>query len=119
MCYSLPFFSLVRWHHCHSLLRAKVTYNGLKHSCAACLPSAFVSQVDAFVREHLRPLERSGLITPEQRRWAAGKAAAKVMARHAHATSADFLLSEGASIRRLGEQYLERWRAGQERGSES
>jgi len=72
----------------------------------------FSMQVESFVREHLKPFERSGLITPEQRRWAAGKAATKVMSRHTDATSADFLLAEGASVRHLGEQYLKCWKQG-------
>ncbi|CAI5474681.1 unnamed protein product [Closterium sp. Yama58-4] len=65
-----------------------------------------LNQVEVFIREHLRPLERSGVISAEQRRWVASKAAGKVMERHGGARSAAFLVKEGEDVRRLAERYL-------------
>ncbi|KAH7372448.1 hypothetical protein KP509_17G005000 [Ceratopteris richardii] len=63
-------------------------------------------QVESYVKEHIRPLHRSRIITSEQYKWAVGKTTNKVMLHHLHAESADFLITEGEKVRRLAEQYL-------------
>ena len=63
--------------------------------------------MEVFISEHLRPLERSNVISREQRRAVAVKAAGKVMERHAGATTASFLIKEGERVRKLADKYVE------------
>ncbi|MCO5560175.1 hypothetical protein L7F22_013783 [Adiantum nelumboides] len=64
-------------------------------------------QVELYVKDHIRPLHRSHIITSEQYKWAVTKTTNKVMQHHSQAKSADFLIAEGEKVRRLAEQYLE------------
>ncbi|MCO5597044.1 hypothetical protein L7F22_051118 [Adiantum nelumboides] len=64
-------------------------------------------QVESYVKDHIRPLHRSHIITSEQYKWAVTKTTNKVMQHHSQAKSADFLIAEGEKVRRLAEQYLE------------
>ena len=85
----------------------------LSHAHLAFIPAIYLPvpvrtlQVEVFISEHLRPLERSAVITQEQRRAVAAKAAGKVMERHKDATSARFLIKEGERVRRLADKYVE------------
>ncbi|KAF3787526.1 Uncharacterized protein EJ110_NYTH17496 [Nymphaea thermarum] len=64
-------------------------------------------KVEAYIKEHIRPLCKSGVITVEQYRWAVSKTTDKVMQYHCKAKSADFLIKEGPKVRKLAEQYVE------------
>jgi hypothetical protein len=82
----------------------------MKHVYHVCykIPNCddFVLQVETYIKEHIRPLHRSHVITTEQYRWAVAKTTNKVMQHHLQARSADFLISEGEKVKRLAEQYL-------------
>ncbi|XP_022761434.1 uncharacterized protein At4g10930-like isoform X2 [Durio zibethinus] len=64
-------------------------------------------KVEAYIKEHIRPLCKSGVITTEQYRWAVGKATEKVMKYHLNAKNANFLIKEGEKVKKLAEQYIE------------
>lgn len=64
-------------------------------------------KVEAYIKEHIRPLCKSGVVTVEQYRWAVGKTVEKVMKYHHNAKSADFLILEGNKVKKLSEQYLQ------------
>ncbi|KAK9072964.1 hypothetical protein SSX86_009400 [Deinandra increscens subsp. villosa] len=64
-------------------------------------------QVEAYIKEHVRPLCKSGVITVEQYRWAVGKTTDKIMKYHSKDTSANFLIKEGEKVKKLAEQYVE------------
>ncbi|PKA45738.1 Uncharacterized protein AXF42_Ash011079 [Apostasia shenzhenica] len=64
-------------------------------------------KVEAYIKEHIRPLYKSGVITVEQYRWAAGKSVDKVMKFHRKAKNANFLIKEGEKVKKLAEQYVE------------
>ncbi|CAN6444747.1 unnamed protein product [Victoria cruziana] len=64
-------------------------------------------KVEAYIKEHIRPLCKSGVITVEQYRWAVSKTTDKVMHYHYKAKNADFLIKEGPKVRKLAEQYVE------------
>ncbi|XP_058095916.1 uncharacterized protein At4g10930 isoform X2 [Magnolia sinica] len=64
-------------------------------------------KVEAYVKEHIRPLCKSGVITAEQYRWAVGKTTEKVMKYHSKAKNANFLIKEGDKVKKLAEQYVE------------
>ncbi|KAH9544419.1 hypothetical protein CY35_13G118900 [Sphagnum magellanicum] len=64
-------------------------------------------KVQMYVKEHLRPLFKSGVIEAEQFQWAVSKTSAKVMQHHGDATSADFLIVEGSKVKKLADQYLQ------------
>ncbi|KAJ8436546.1 hypothetical protein Cgig2_031487 [Carnegiea gigantea] len=66
-----------------------------------------LKKVEAYIKEHIRPLCKSGVITVEQYRWAVGKTAEKVMKYHSKAKSANFLIKEGEKVKKLAEQYVE------------
>lgn len=63
--------------------------------------------MEAYVKEHIRPLCKSGVITTEQYRWAVAKATDKVMKYHYKAKNANFLIKEGEKVKKLVEQYVE------------
>ncbi|XP_027082883.1 uncharacterized protein At4g10930 isoform X1 [Coffea arabica] len=68
----------------------------------------FVSKkVEAYIKEHIRPLCKSGVITVEQYRWAVGKTTEKVMKYHSKEQNANFLIKEGEKVKKLAEQYVE------------
>lgn len=64
-------------------------------------------KVEAYIKEHIRPLCKSGVVTVEQYRWAVGKTVEKVMKYHHNPKSADFLITEGNKVKKLSEQYLQ------------
>jgi len=64
-------------------------------------------KVEAYIKEHIRPLCKSGVVTVEQYRWAVGKTVEKVMKYHRNTKSADFLITEGNKVKKLSEQYLQ------------
>ncbi|XVE64669.1 hypothetical protein DITRI_Ditri07aG0119400 [Diplodiscus trichospermus] len=64
-------------------------------------------KVEAYIKEHIRPLCKSGVITVEQYRWAVGKTTEKVMKYHLNAKNANFLIKEGEKVKKLAEQYIE------------
>lgn len=59
------------------------------------------------MKEHLKPLYKSGVIKVEQFRYAVSKTASKVMQHHGDAKSADFLILEGSKVKKLADQYLQ------------
>ncbi|GFP79301.1 uncharacterized protein at4g10930 [Phtheirospermum japonicum] len=65
------------------------------------------SRVEAYIKEHIRPLCKSGVITVEQYRWAVGKTTEKVMKYHSKEKNANFLIKEGEKVKKLAEQYVE------------
>ncbi|XP_059640042.1 uncharacterized protein At4g10930 isoform X2 [Cornus florida] len=64
-------------------------------------------KVEAYIKEHIRPLCKSGVITVEQYRWAVGKTTDKVMKYHSKEKNANFLVKEGEKVKKLAEQYVE------------
>ena len=64
-------------------------------------------QVEAYIKEHIRPLCQSRVITAEQYRWTVGKTSDKVMMYHCKAKNANFLVKEGDKVKKLAEQYVE------------
>ncbi|KAL8503616.1 hypothetical protein ACS0TY_022377 [Phlomoides rotata] len=66
-----------------------------------------VKMVEAYIKEHIRPLCKSGVITVEQYRWAVGKTTEKVMKYHSKEKNANFLIKEGEKVKKLAEQYAE------------
>ncbi|KAJ8539361.1 hypothetical protein K7X08_013613 [Anisodus acutangulus] len=69
--------------------------------------SSVLIKVEAYVKEHIRPLCKSGVISVEQYRWAVGKTTEKVMKYHPKDKNANFLIKEGDKIKKLAEQYVE------------
>lgn len=69
--------------------------------------SSVSRKVEAYIKEHIRPLCKSGVITTEQYRWAVGKTTDKVMKYHYKAKDASFLIKEGEKVKKLAEQYVE------------
>ncbi|KAJ6393510.1 hypothetical protein OIU77_022875 [Salix suchowensis] len=72
-------------------------------------------KVEAYIKEHIRPLCKSGIIDAEQYRWAVAKTTDKVMKYHLNAKNANFLIKEGEKVKKLSEQYVE---AAQQKGKE-
>ncbi|KAL9267733.1 hypothetical protein AKJ16_DCAP24656 [Drosera capensis] len=66
-----------------------------------------VAKVETYIKEHIRPLCKSGVITVQEYRWAVGKATDKVMRHHSNAKNANFLIKEGEKVKKLSEQYVE------------
>ncbi|KAK7318092.1 hypothetical protein RJT34_02790 [Clitoria ternatea] len=64
-------------------------------------------KVEAYIKEHIRPLCKSGVITAEQYRWAVAKTTDKIMKYHCKAKNANFLIKEGEKVKKLAEQYAE------------
>ncbi|XP_027917798.1 uncharacterized protein At4g10930 isoform X2 [Vigna unguiculata] len=64
-------------------------------------------KVEAYIKEHIRPLCKSGVITADQYRWAVAKTTEKVMKYHCKAKNANFLIKEGEKVKKLAEQYAE------------
>ncbi|KAL8054002.1 hypothetical protein ABFX02_05G110100 [Erythranthe guttata] len=69
--------------------------------------SVVMKKVEAYVKEHIRPLCKSGVITVEQYRWAVNKTTEKVMKYHSKEKNANFLIKEGEKVKKLAEQYVE------------
>ncbi|XP_019057230.1 PREDICTED: uncharacterized protein At4g10930 [Tarenaya hassleriana] len=69
--------------------------------------SSVTKKVEAYIKEHIRPLCKSGVINVDQYRWAVTKATEKVMKYHTDAKSANFLIKEGEKVKKLAEQYVE------------
>ncbi|KAF3547883.1 hypothetical protein DY000_02003030 [Brassica cretica] len=68
---------------------------------------SIIKKVEAYIKEHIRPLCKSGVINVDQYRWAVTKTREKVMKYHSKAKSANFLIKEGDKIKKLAEQYVE------------
>ncbi|KAF8084557.1 hypothetical protein N665_0712s0005 [Sinapis alba] len=68
---------------------------------------SITKKVEAYIKEHIRPLCKSGVINVDQYRWAVTKTREKVMKYHSKAKSANFLIKEGDKIKKLAEQYVE------------
>ncbi|KAL0371916.1 UNVERIFIED_CONTAM: hypothetical protein Scaly_0873200 [Sesamum calycinum] len=66
-----------------------------------------IKKVEAYIKEHIRPLCKSGVITVDQYRWAVGKTTEKVMKYHSKEKTANFLIKEGEKVKKLAEQYIE------------
>ncbi|CAN1138741.1 Uncharacterized protein At4g10930 [Linum perenne] len=64
-------------------------------------------KVEAYIKEHIRPLCKSGVINVEQYRWAVAKTTEKVMKYHSNSKNATFLIKEGEKVKKLAEQYVE------------
>lgn len=64
-------------------------------------------KVEAYIKEHIRPLCKSGVITVGQYRWAVEKTTEKVMKYHSKEKNAKFLIKEGDKVKKLAEQYVE------------
>lgn len=64
-------------------------------------------KVETYIKEHVRPLCKSGVITAEQYRWAVQKTTEKVMKYHSKDKNANFLIKEGEKVKKLAEQYVE------------
>ncbi|KAH6805091.1 hypothetical protein C2S51_029922 [Perilla frutescens var. frutescens] len=69
--------------------------------------SMVMKKVETYIKEHIRPLCKSGVITVEQYRWAVGKTTEKVMKYHSKEKNANFLIKEGEKVKKLAEQYVE------------
>ncbi|XP_012701893.1 uncharacterized protein At4g10930 isoform X2 [Setaria italica] len=69
--------------------------------------SSTYKKVEMFVKEHIRPLCKSGVITVDQYRWAVTKTTDKVMSFHHDAKNASFLIKEGDKVKKLALQYVE------------
>lgn len=69
--------------------------------------SSVFKKVEAYIKEHIRPLCKSGVITVDQYRWAVGKTTDKIMKFHSKDTNANFLIKEGEKVKKLAEQYVE------------
>lgn len=83
-------------------------HNGSNHGGKEAEASISVQkQVEAYVKEHLKPLYKSGVIKSDQFRFAVSKTASKVMLHHGDATSAEFLIVEGSKVKKLADQYLQ------------
>ncbi|KAL1569189.1 hypothetical protein AAHA92_00699 [Salvia divinorum] len=66
-----------------------------------------MKKVETYIKEHIRPLCKSGVITVEQYRWAVGKTTEKVMKYHSKERNANFLIKEGEKVKKLAQQYVE------------
>ncbi|RZC70856.1 hypothetical protein C5167_034029 [Papaver somniferum] len=64
-------------------------------------------KVEAYIKEHIRPLCKSGVITAEQYRWAVTKTTEKVMRYHMKDKTANFVIKEGEKVKKLAEEYVE------------
>ncbi|KAJ4870696.1 Uncharacterized protein Rs2_09511 [Raphanus sativus] len=71
------------------------------------ISDAIIKKVEAYIKEHIRPLCKSRVINVDQYKWAVTKTREKVMKYHSKAKSANFLIKEGDKIKRLAEQYVE------------
>ncbi|CAO2166207.1 unnamed protein product [Urochloa humidicola] len=69
--------------------------------------SSTYKKVEMFVKEHIRPLCKSGVITVDQYRWAVAKTTDKVTSFHREAKNANFLIKEGDKVKKLALQYVE------------
>lgn len=92
----------------HSLISEKAPTDGIAtvHSHADSAKS-ISRKVEAYIKEHIRPLCKSGIITVQQYRWAVTKTTEKVMKFHYKAKNANFLIKEGAKVKKLAEDYVE------------
>ena len=63
-------------------------------------------QVELFIRAELHPLLKRQVVSRKLHDAVCARSVAKVMGRHAGASSADFLVAEGAGIRTLVRSYL-------------
>ncbi|KAF8379716.1 hypothetical protein HHK36_029161 [Tetracentron sinense] len=71
------------------------------------ISNSISKKVEAYIKEHIRPLCKSDVITPQQYKWAVAKTTDKVMKFHFKAKNANFLIKEGEKVKKLAEQYVE------------
>ncbi|KAL6615950.1 hypothetical protein ACP70R_038220 [Stipagrostis hirtigluma subsp. patula] len=90
-----------------SSIYKKVTHVLVAQHFLIAITMATSFRVEMFVKEHIRPLCKSGVITVDQYRWAVGKTTDKVMKFHRDAKNANFLIKEGDKVKRLALQYVE------------
>ncbi|KAL5719073.1 hypothetical protein ACHQM5_011904 [Ranunculus cassubicifolius] len=64
-------------------------------------------KVETYIKEHIRPLCKSGVITVDQYRYAVERTTVKIMKYHSKDTNANFLIKEGEKVKKLAEQYVE------------
>ncbi|XP_057518553.1 uncharacterized protein At4g10930-like isoform X4 [Amaranthus tricolor] len=69
-------------------------------------PDSVLKKVEAYIKEHVRPFCKSGVITVEQYRWTVKKTTEKVMKYHSKEKNANFLIKEGEKVKKLAAQYL-------------
>ncbi|KAK2664311.1 hypothetical protein Ddye_002885 [Dipteronia dyeriana] len=74
---------------------------------SSCFYALSYGKVEAYIKEHIRPLCKSGVITAEQYRWTVAKTTDKVTKYHSKAKNANFLIKEGEKVKKLAEQYIE------------
>ncbi|KAF9594625.1 hypothetical protein IFM89_034247 [Coptis chinensis] len=93
----------------HSLVKKNIRRNDKKtNKTKPSDNSVSVSRkVEAYIKEHIRPLCKSGVITVEQYRWAVEKTTSKIMRYHSRDSNANFLIKEGEKVKKLAEQYVE------------
>ncbi|KAL3818274.1 hypothetical protein ACJIZ3_004179 [Penstemon smallii] len=88
----------------NAMTNEKTSKSGTKESEKS---NSVVKKVEAYIKEHIRALCKSGVITIEQYRWAVGKTTEKVMKYHSKEKNANFLIKEGEKVKKLAEQYVE------------
>ncbi|KAF6140804.1 hypothetical protein GIB67_042217 [Kingdonia uniflora] len=71
------------------------------------IASSISKKVEAYIKEHIRPLCKSGVITVQQYRWAVDRTTDKVMRYHCKEKNANFLIQEGEKVKKLATQYVE------------
>ncbi|KAB2603906.1 hypothetical protein D8674_041446 [Pyrus ussuriensis x Pyrus communis] len=62
-------------------------------------------KVEAYIKEHIRPLCKSGVITAEQYKWAVAKTTGKVTKYHSKSKNANFLIKEGEKVKKLADNH--------------
>ncbi|XAR70163.1 hypothetical protein NMG60_11026933 [Bertholletia excelsa] len=85
--------------------KEKLSDKGANKQCDGF--NSICKKVETYIKEHIRPLCKSGVITVEQYRWAVGKTTDKVMKYHSKEKNANFLIKEGEKVKKLAQQYVE------------
>ncbi|MCL7046607.1 hypothetical protein MKW94_010138 [Papaver nudicaule] len=91
----------------HPLLGKSVQLKDKKSGKQTEISHSISKKVEAYIKEHIRPLCKSGVITAEQYRWAVSKTTEKVMRYHMKDRNANFLIKEGEKVKKLAEGYVE------------
>ncbi|CAK9143154.1 unnamed protein product [Ilex paraguariensis] len=85
--------------------KGKISKVGATKQSNSC--NSVFKKVETYIKEHIRPLCKSGVITVEQYRWAVGKTIEKVLKYHSKDKNANFLIKEGDKVKKLAEEYVE------------
>ncbi|KAA0042667.1 Zinc finger, RING-type [Cucumis melo var. makuwa] len=85
----------------------KEKYNNANENKPSDGNNSVSKKVETYIKEHVRLLCKSGVITAEQYRWAVQKTTEKVMKYHSKDKNANFLIKEGEKVKKLAEQYVE------------